>query len=153
MAFTSSVKITGGGKLKAVLANAEKAKSARKKQIKVGFFPDKKYDDGTPVALVAAIQEFGLGGNPERPFFRQSIAQLEQDLGRKLAGLIDPLTMTVSASDAEEIGRYAVEVVRNHIESLRDPANAQKTIELKDGKNNPLIDSGRLRDSADYQAE
>ena len=152
MAFTSSVKITGGAKLKAVLAKAEQQ---RKKKIKVGFFPSAKYDDAdaTPVALVAAIQEFGLAGNPERPFFRQSIAQLEQDLGRRLARILDPKTMTVSASDAEEIGRYAVGVVQDHIQSLRDPANAASTIELKDGKNNPLVDSGRLHDSADYQAE
>ena len=152
MAFTTSIKTSGGAKLQAVL---KKAEQQRKKQIKVGFFPDKKYDDAdaTPVALVAAIQEFGLAGNPERPFFRQSIAQLEQDLGRRLARILDPKTMTVSASDAEEIGRYAVGVVQDHIQSLRDPANAASTIELKDGKNNPLIDSGRLHDSADYQAE
>ena len=152
MAFTSSVKITGGAKLKAVLAKAEQQ---RKKQIKVGFFPDKKYDDAdaTPVALVAAIQEFGLAGNPERPFFRQSIAQLEQDLGRRLARILDPKTMTVSAADAEEIGRYAVGVVQDHIQNLRDPANAASTIELKDGKNNPLIDSGEMFDAVDYVAE
>ena len=152
MAFTTSIRTSGGKKLEAVL---KKAEQQRRSKVKVGFFPDKKYDDAdaTPVALVAAIQEFGLAGNPERPFFRQSIAQLEQDLGRRLARILDPKTMTVSASDAEEIGRYAVGVVQDHIQSLRDPANAASTIELKDGKNNPLIDSGRLHDSADYQAE
>lgn len=107
MGFTSSIKTTGGKKLEAVLKAAEKAKSARKKEIKVGFFASAKYDDKdqTPVALVAALNEFGLGtGTPERPFFRQSIAIIEDGLPKKLAGILDPTTMDVSAADAARLG-------------------------------------------------
>ena len=52
MAFSTSVSTKGGNKLKAVLAKAEQA---RKSKIKVGIFSTAKYDDGKPVAEVAAI--------------------------------------------------------------------------------------------------
>lgn len=46
--------------------------------LKVGFFEGAKYPDGTSVAMVAAIQEFGapgapLGPIPPRPYFRTMI--------------------------------------------------------------------------------
>lgn len=44
---------------------------------KVGFFDTAKYADGTPVAYVASIHEFGAAeqGIPPRPFFRPTIAE------------------------------------------------------------------------------
>lgn len=43
-----------------------------KMRLKVGYFETAKYSDGTPVAYVAAIQEFGYpgGGIPARPTMR-----------------------------------------------------------------------------------
>ena len=44
-----------------------------------------KYPDGTPDAVVAAANEYGLGGLPERPFFRQSDCRImQQELPRVL---------------------------------------------------------------------
>ena len=153
MAFTSSVQIKGGAKMRAVLDRAEKAKSARKKQIKVGFFSDAEYPDGTKVAAVAAINEYGLGDNPERPFFRQSIAELEKGLPKELRGIIDPQTMTVSAADADRIGSFAVSIIRGRIQDLKDPPNAASTVILKRGKSNPLVDTGEMRDAVGWEAE
>ena len=150
MAFTTGVKTTGGKKLEAVL---KKAEQARAKKIKVGFFSDKKYDDAnqTPVAVTAAVNEFGLGtGTPERPFFRQSIAQLEQELGKKLAGILDPTTMDVSAADAAEIGRFAVGIIQGRIQDLKDPPNTPATIRQK-GSSNPLVDTGELHNAVDWE--
>lgn len=52
----------------------KRIKKLEKVNIQVGFFNDHKYPDGTPVAYVATIQEFGyLGGGiniPPRPFMR-----------------------------------------------------------------------------------
>lgn len=49
---------------------------ASRKQGKVGWFETAKYEDGTPVAYVAAIQENGspAQGIPPRPFLRTTIA-------------------------------------------------------------------------------
>lgn len=54
---------------------------------RVGWFESAKYEDGTPVAYVATIQEFGYaaGGIPPRPFFRPTIAE-QQGAWRTLIG-------------------------------------------------------------------
>lgn len=46
-------------------------------QTKVGWFDSAKYEDGTPVAYVAQIQEVGWGPIPPRPFMRP--AQLDNE--------------------------------------------------------------------------
>lgn len=42
-----------------------------------GWFPTAKYEDGTPVAYVASIQEYGSPANgvPPRPFIRPTVAE------------------------------------------------------------------------------
>jgi hypothetical protein len=54
---------------------------------RVGWFESAKYEDGTPVAYVATIQEFGYaaGGIPPRPFFRPTITE-QQGAWRTLIG-------------------------------------------------------------------
>ena len=154
MAFTTGVQIKGGKKLEAVLKKAEKNKGKRKKEIKVGFFPSAKYDDkdATPVAVVAAISEFGRGHVPERPFFRRSIAELEDGLPKQLRGILDPETMTVSAADAAKIGAYAVGIIQDQIRAMQDPPNAPATIKRK-GSDSPLQDTDKMLDSVDYEVE
>ena len=148
MAFTTSIKSTGGKKLEATL---KKAEEARRSKVRVGFFSDAKYDDGQPIAEVAARNEFGVPGNtPERPFFRQSIAELERTLPRQLRGLVNPETMDVDAATAARIGEFAVQTIRDRIVALRDPANAETTVKRGD---NPLIDSGEMLAAVDFQTE
>ena len=47
----------------------------------VGWFPGAKYQDGTPVAYVATIQEYGspMNGIPPRSFMRTTIAEKENE--------------------------------------------------------------------------
>jgi hypothetical protein len=52
---------------------AEKLKAATEK-LQVGWFEGAKYSDNTPVAGVAALNEFGSKTAPARPFFRPAIA-------------------------------------------------------------------------------
>lgn len=52
---------------------AEKLRAANE-QLQVGWFEGAKYDDNTPVAGVAALNEFGSKTAPARPFFRPAIA-------------------------------------------------------------------------------
>ena len=77
---------------------------------------------------------------------------MEQELGKKLAGLIDPTTMTVSVADAAEIGRFAVGIIQGRIQDLRYPPNAESTLILKRG-DNPLVDSGEMRDAVSWESE
>jgi len=54
----------------------QRLKSMEKKDLNVGWFEGARYDDGSPVAGVAAVHEFGspARGIPARPFFRPTIA-------------------------------------------------------------------------------
>lgn len=71
----SETKITGGEKLEKALADIAR-KLSNGATVRVGFLEKATYPDGTPVAAVAAIQEFGAprAGIPPRPFFRNMIA-------------------------------------------------------------------------------
>lgn len=55
---------------------------------KVGWFPSAQYEDGTPVAYVAAIQEFGSpeNGIPPRPFMRQTVEDKKGDWTKQMVG-------------------------------------------------------------------
>lgn len=80
------VKISGGDRLEKALAElSRKVKTAAK--VDVGFLEGATYPDGTPVAMVAAIQEFGAPkvGIPPRPFFRNMIAQKGPDWPKAVA--------------------------------------------------------------------
>lgn len=147
MAFTTSVKTSGGKKLQAVL---KKAEEARKSQVKVGFLSDAKYPDGKPVAAIAAINEFGRGNVPERAFFRQSIAIMEDQLPAKLAKILDPETLTVDAAAADKIGEFAKEVIQDRIRAFVDPPNTEGTIASK-GSDSPLQDTDKMLNSVDYE--
>lgn len=71
--------MTGGDKLEKFLREkARKLKNAG--TLKVGFLEGATYPDGTPVATVAAIQNFGAPsqGIPPRPFFSNLIRRYRQ---------------------------------------------------------------------------
>lgn len=53
-----AVKIKGGNKLRQALADLAK-KVEKGGHVNVGFFPEATYPDGTPVAYIASVQEFG----------------------------------------------------------------------------------------------
>lgn len=57
-------------------------------QTRVGWFESAKYPDGTPVAYVATIQEFGYaaGGIPPRPFLRRTTDE-QQPAWKSLMGM------------------------------------------------------------------
>ena len=86
-----TVKVSGGDRLRTALA--EIARKVGRGQVKVGFFAGSNYEDGTSVAYVAAIQEFGTteaGANglviiPPRPFMRNTIANNKAQWSGQLA--------------------------------------------------------------------
>lgn len=59
-------------------------------RVQIGFLEGATYPDGTPVAAVAAWNEFGHEGNfpaPPRPFFRNMIAKESPGWPAKMANL------------------------------------------------------------------
>jgi len=68
--------LSGGDKLQAALASIASNLKGRG-TLRVGFLENAQYPDGTSVALVASLQEFGAprAGIPPRPFFRTMITK------------------------------------------------------------------------------
>lgn len=118
--------------------------------LNVGFFESSRYTEGTYVAQVARIQEYGSIKIPPRPFFRNAIDNNMQKwldfLGRDL----------VNTNNAETSYNRLGEVVRGDIvesiTQLDTPPNAPKTIARK-GSSNPLIDTGFLRANVTFKVD
>ena len=138
--------LSGGKKLQAALEKiAREVKSSA--SVEVGFFPDATYPDGTKVAMVAAIQEFGAPSKsiPPRPFFRSAIREHAHEWGGQLAGMLRRTEYDVAAS-LEAVGMVIQGQVQLSIRDTDAPPNAASTIKRK-GFNDPLIDTGQMLNS------
>lgn len=129
--------------------------------VEVGFFDTDKYPDGTSVAYVAAINEYGYvkGGIPSRPFFRTAIADnvaKMKNVSRKLVlqvaeGKIDP------RQAMDQLGLYFAGKVSD---SIRDgdwaPLEASTLAARQSRKRTPgvaekpLIDTARMLQSVKH---
>ena len=154
MAFTTNVTSKGGDKLKAALAKAEK-NNGKRTRIKVGFQGGQPDADGNTSANIAAIQEFGdpRRGIPERPFFRQSISEMAQELPAVVQRAVKPSgKLEIGKREARIIGDWAVDVVQDHIVDLKVPENAPYTLSRKQGEN-PLVDTGKMVNDVSWELE
>lgn len=113
----------------------------------IGFPSGANYEDGTSVAYVATIQEFGAPAVniPPRPFMRPTVAQqkdtwvkiLSQDVPKVAAG-------KMSAFDAlDKVGIQAAADIQTTISNIYSPPNSPETIRQK-GSSKPLIDTGYM---------
>lgn len=112
------------------------------------------YEDGLTTATVAAVNEFGSadGHIPARPFLYPAIAENGPKYLRlaraELPDILDgkePMTRLL-----HRLGLIAVGDVQQKIVDVRTPPNAPSTI-AKKGSDNPLIDTGHLRQSINYE--
>lgn len=134
---------------------------------KVGFFKGAIYDNGMPVAYVAAIQEFGYpeGGIPSRSFMRSTIKEQQQTWANLAKnGVRAVIKGSLSGSDLmETIGSKAAGDMRKKITTITSPALAESTVSArlsrKSDKNTvgnltkPLVDTGLMLASLTYAVE
>jgi hypothetical protein len=111
---------------------------------------------------IAAINEFGGGNVPERSYLRSTFDEkarvYRRRLTRGLEQAVDAAivrngkgTMTATLERAlQTLGTQVARDVQMKVRDLRDPPNAAITIERK-GSSNPLVDTGRLRGSIDWE--
>lgn len=137
----------GGEKLAKVLRNAGKGGI---RSIDVGVFASAKYPDGTPVAAVAAWNEFGTSTIPERPAIRNANIENEDNLVRLIKKTVDPEKMVITKRIGGLIGANHQGATQQSIVKLRDPANAPATIKAKKSSN-PLIDTGFYKNSITFK--
>lgn len=111
------------------------------------------YEDGLTIATVAAVNNFGSadGVIPERPFLVPAITKGAPQYQR-LAEVMIPKVLSGSMAMTtllEQMGNLAEGHVKQEITDIRTPPNAASTIAAK-GSDNPLIDTGALRQSIRY---
>jgi hypothetical protein len=118
------------------------------KQLKVGFIDGATYPDGTPVAMVAATNEYGNPANnqPPRPFFRNAIAEHESEW---LDAISRGLQKGVPLDDVlAVVGERAVGDVVQSIATLVEPELSEVTLERRRNRkvmpnqsDKPLVDT------------
>ena len=148
-------------------------------RVRIGWREDTKYDDNTPVAKVAQIQEFGaripvtdkmrkwfavqgfpLSKHtteiviPPRAFVRQTADKNKKDWMWKFRDdLVKVLDGKMEFEQAlNRVGVRAQGDLKQMIAEFSTPANSPMTI-AKKGFNNPLVDTGIMLDTVDYDVE
>lgn len=142
------------------------------KAVKIGWFPSARYDndENTPVAEVAAQNEFGNPNKniPARPFIRPAIARDSKNWAsigsRGMKALLANKT-TVNAI-LTNIGERAVQDIQYSISQVYSPALSPVTIEARLARRNhrgklnrtqartitkPLIDTSHMRDTVSFE--
>ena len=118
----------------------------------VGFEGDKTYPDGTPVASVAAHNEFGDSRTPARPFMKQSLERNKSQLTSFLGDVISAVANGEETAEGglDLIGQLGKEYIQDTIENGDFVSNSPYTVAQK-GSDRPLIDTGLMRDSVTYK--
>ena len=121
---------------------------------KVGWFESAHYPDGTPVAYVATIHEFGTGRIPARPFMRPAVA----DHGREWIDLLGQgakAAISGGPSPAEVLEAVTLAAAGNvaeKIQAVTSPPLSPVTIKRK-GHDKPLVDTGQMVQSVTGKVE
>ena len=168
-------------------------------ELKVGFLEGATYEDGTPVATIAALNEFGgtlkiperqqdlhfrlneKTGNikprfvkrsksnfaqtvtipahtvtvPPRPFFRNMIAIEGPTWGKQMVKLMKANDNNATTA-ISQLGEHMASKLRQSIRNTTSPGLSQSTLrrggrKRKPGVDRPLIDTGHMINSVDYE--
>jgi len=144
-------------KSKDVFRNIKNIKNAT---LNVGWF-DAKYEDGTPVSLVAMVQEFGSPEKniPPRPFLRPAKIEHAQEWKDQFEKSIkDVHKGRKTQEDAlNELGDQIISDIRQAIMDVHFPALKEETLKARRRKGNysdkPLIDTKRMFDTLEKRVE
>lgn len=141
------MKVTGGDKLERALARIA-AQLKKSGSVEVGFIGNATYPDGTPVAAVAAFNEFGTEHIPPRPFFRNAIRRNSKKWPINLMTALKA-TDYDAAKSLGLIGEEISQELRDSILSNTPPPDAKATAKAK-GFNKTLIDTGLMLNSVTH---
>lgn len=140
--------LSGGDALERRLSEIA-SRVARPATLRVGFLENATYPDGTSVAMVAALLNFGISNGKAWPFFTNMIAEKAPGWGEQLANLL-----TLNDWDVEKslklMGEGIAGQLRQAIVDMDAPALEPSTIARK-GFDKPLVDTGHMLNSVDYE--
>lgn len=117
--------------------------------VEVGVRDDGRQPD---LPMLAAVHEFGNSHVPERSFLRATVDGNRARYGRLLREAAHKIVhrRAKPVNALSKVGRTVVFDVQRRISSRIDPPNAPSTIAAK-GSDVPLVDTGRLRASIDFE--
>lgn len=137
--------------------------AASNKEIRVGFFETATYADGTPVAYIAAIQEFGYpeGNIPPRSFMRTTEVEKKVEWGNNIAGAladaIEKKSLAVLQNNLTQVGGAAAGDIQRTITKIQSPPLSEATLHNRSTRKirrtdstKPLIDSGKMLQSVTF---
>lgn len=144
--------IKGGDKLEAELQRMAGAVTSAE-TVKVGFLAGATYPNGTPVAMIAAIQNWGAprAGIPPRPFFSNMIAAKSPEWGPATGALLVANDYD-AAKTLAQVGEAVSGQLRQSIIDTNAPPLAASTVARK-GFDKPLVDTGVMLNSIDYEVK
>ncbi|HDK7180760.1 TPA: hypothetical protein PTW06_003680 [Clostridium botulinum] len=170
MRIKKTVKKDNSKKLKQAIEKIAKAK------IKIGIFGD----SGSDVLMIANVNEFGCNINvtpkmrmwlhynglhlkgtttsikiPERSFVRRTAEEKQNKINKLIQdGLNEVFTFQIDVDTfLNRVGQYLADLMKETLTEVSSPPNHPFTIERKGGKSNPLINTGRLRESVTFKIE
>lgn len=137
--------------------------AAGRAEIRVGFFPTQRYTDGTPVAYVATVHEYGYGPIPPRPFMRPTVtskkAEWAQNMRAALASAMKAMTVSAVTSNFDQVGAAAAADISYTISQVRSPMLKPSTLKARQSRQSkkaktvsikPLVDTGVLIQAPQY---
>lgn len=113
----------------------------------IGFPSGYNYENGTSVASVAAIHEFGAPGAniPARPFIGPTVKRQKKEWSKIISHFIPKVVEgKMTAFDVLDlVGRVAAGEIQTTISTIYSPPLSPATIKRK-GSSKPLIDTGLM---------
>ena len=127
------------------------AKLARARAVHVGFLEGATYPDGTPVAEVAAINNYGApaANVPARPFFTNMVTSKSGMWGEQFGAILKQNDYETDRALAL-LGEGIAGQLREEIVATNDPPLSPVTIARK-GSDVPLVDTGHMLASVDKE--
>jgi hypothetical protein len=156
MAAKGGTKVIDRGYNKLREQIAQMAESPEGAHVKVGFIEgklgDQSHGEGLTVTNVAVFNEFGTPTIPERPFLRDTSDLIKTDIEALSDKMLDQIVRGKSTvkKALDVIGLRVQAAFRRAVNQWDSPPNAPATIRKK-GADNPLVDTGQMRNSIEFE--
>lgn len=123
---------------------AKIAQELQENEVAAGWLSSARYEDGTPVAYIAAIQEFGNPPSlPPRPTMRPTVAAKTSQWAKIYAQMIK--NSQSGTAVLEVMGGSIAGDMREAISQVVDPPLAKSTLQARkrrgNGSKKPLVDT------------
>ncbi|MCX2708364.1 MULTISPECIES: hypothetical protein [unclassified Pseudomonas] len=122
-------------------------------KVEIGFFEDSTYPNGTPVALVAAWNEYGTRFHPERPFMRETFTSKEVQalIQHRLKSVL-----AVALNGGRGIQKLLADIGKQIEAQMKDkiehyPGHNSLATIMRKGFDDPLKDTGKMLESVKFK--